>query len=150
MLVFVMGFLAFLAWNNYVRAPKAKAVEPLLVAGFRLVKRLPQSIPIGYQIFSRGGSASADETYKTKLTYQEIRSHYDRELTRNGWVFQKEKKLLDWGKDYGGMTLTYCKGPYQARLDYSGHHSNYEPYFDLSMSWGDESLVELITGKYCK
>ena len=48
------------------------------------------------------------------------------------------------------MTLTYCKGPYQARLDYSGHHSNYEPYFDLSMSWGDESLVELITGKYCK
>ena len=59
-------------------------------------------------------------SYKTDLTYQEIKMFYGKELTEHGWKYLEESSLPYDGRDSGGMELVYCKGGYAADIQYAG------------------------------
>jgi hypothetical protein len=116
--VFLLGCIAFVAYDFMINRPKAAAVQKILEREFAHINRLPQGRPFGYQATHGNEDALVVEFYKTHMNFTEIRAYYDQELSRNGWRFQREEKLEQWGRDYGGKDATYCKGPFQASLEY--------------------------------
>jgi hypothetical protein len=82
------------------------------------------------------GKALVGATYKTTLPYLEIRNYYDAELRSHNWVFTEDKPLTDWGKDLGGRTVRYCKGPLSCSLQYAGAKAQYGWTYALDLTWG--------------
>jgi hypothetical protein len=150
LLLLVLGFLGFALYDNFISAPKGDAVEKVLVGEFSLIRRLPQAVPMHYHASGGSGGALVGDVYRTKLTYPDVRAYYDKELSRNGWTFKREEKILDWGRDFGGKTAEYCKGPYKASLQYAGREAHYDWDYALDLSWGLDSLYDKYKGRTCK
>jgi hypothetical protein len=87
-------------------------------------------------IFKSDHGNVADD-YKSELSYNDIRSYYDHQLSPKGWVFQKESKLLSWSTDKGEMMAFYCKGTLSTELYYTGTEESRLGYrYSISVSWG--------------
>lgn len=78
------------------------------------------------------------------LSYPEIRSFYDQEFARNAWRFIRQEPVRDWGRDFGGVTATYCKGSYRASVQYAGAKAEYGWDYSIDLSWGQYSPGECI------
>jgi hypothetical protein len=75
--------------------------------------------------------------YRADLSYQQIRAHYDTELARRGWTFQKQVPLTSWGKDMGESQTFYCKGDHTADIYFTGREEPRLGYrYALDISWG--------------
>ena len=76
-------------------------------------------------------------TYKSVLSYEKIKTYYGNQLTRSGWVFLIEQKVIYDGQDYGGKELIYCKGGYAATIQHAGQQeSQFGWTYAFSMSSG--------------
>jgi len=77
------------------------------------------------------------KTYRTSLTYPELRTYYDAELERRGWRFTREKKLQYDHQDRGQYHVFYCKGKYTAHLEYAGGlEDTFGWTYSVAVSWG--------------
>jgi hypothetical protein len=74
-----------------------------------------------------------------RFTLQELKTYFETELGKNGWVFMSEKPLDDWGSNVGGLVRRYCKGPLTAAWQYAGP-KNAAWTYALSVTW-DESCM---------
>ena len=75
--------------------------------------------------------------YRADLSYDQIRAHYDAELARHGWTFQKQVPLTSWGKDMGESQTFYCKGNHTADIYFTGREESRLGYrYALDVSWG--------------
>jgi hypothetical protein len=86
------------------------------------------------------GQGNIADYYKTRASYDEIRSHYDSELAKHGWQFREESKLSTWGKDLGESERFYCKGSVSADIYFTGQRENELGYrYSFGLSWGLDS-----------
>jgi hypothetical protein len=52
-------------------------------------------------------------------------------------VFEKEKRLSDWGVDRGGRELRWRKGEYELSIQYAGD-ANRDWDYAIGISWYDK------------
>ena len=73
--------------------------------------------------------------YRGQISYSDLRTYYDSQLSRNGWTFTHEESLKNWGRDLGEKQACYSKGNYAAFLYYRGEVGD-EYTYSLGLSWG--------------
>jgi hypothetical protein len=142
--VLILLFVAFAINYEISNWPEAQQRQRSLEDEFRHISPSPQTKPLLYDANHKGRTALVSQSYQTALTYPEIRSFYDRELARNGWLFLSEHQHLDWWRDFGGMTASYCKGPFRASVQYAGAKAQYSWDYTLDLSWGLDSSAECL------
>ncbi|MDQ5837337.1 MAG: hypothetical protein M3379_11200 [Acidobacteriota bacterium] len=141
---------SFTACAPLVSSQKAEQVEKELEQEFNSIKPLPGAYLRSHNASYKSRQALVGSTYSTEKPYSEIRKYYDEELANHGWKFHEEYELKDWGRDFGGRTIEYCKGGYKASLQYAGTQAHYGWVFALDLSWGLDSLVDEWKGNVCK
>jgi len=75
-----------------------------------------------------------------RFNLRELKTYFDAELGKNGWVFISEKPLEDWGSNVGGLVRRYCKGPLSAAWQYAGP-KNAEWTYALSVTWDEKCIT---------
>ena len=128
--------------------PKAAQIQQELEHEFEAINPITQSGYYDYLAAHKSRNASVSGAFSTNLTFPEVRNYYDQELARNGWKFDKEERVQDWWRDFGGGSVQYCKGNYRAFLQYAGENADYGWNFSLSLSWRLEN--EKLTANDCK
>jgi hypothetical protein len=134
-LLLMLLFAALVVTYEIANRPEAQRQQRLLEEELRKVSAPPQSKPLSYYAKHKGRTALVAQSYRAALDYLEIRSFYDRELGRNGWQFLSERSNRDWGRDFGGMTANYCKGPFRASVQYAGSKAQYDWDYTVDLSW---------------
>ena len=147
--VFLVLFVAYMIYDHAINAPKAALVQQELEQEFNSIKPMPSTVACDYYASHKTQQSLVGGKYSTKLSYREIRTYYDAELSSHGWRFQKEEGLRDWGRDFGGRSAHYCKGSYTASLEYAGEKAGHGWDYALDMSWGLGSLVDKWRGDTC-
>jgi hypothetical protein len=137
-LVAAVSFVAMTAFLFYMSGGSAEVNERRveLEREFTSIRPLPGAEGFDYLSTNKESHALVTEKYQTKATLEEIRAHYQAELSAHGWQFAKEKKLYDWGRDFGGETIYFRKGDYAAALEYEGDDTASGYTYALSLSWG--------------
>ena len=75
--------------------------------------------------------------YLTSATYDQVKAHYESELTRNGWTLFGERKLEIFQRFPGAMHALFCKDGYPANLFYAGPEAPPLGYnYSLAINWG--------------
>jgi len=107
---------------------------------FRLIQPPPSTVAesASPQFIHKDDRGVVGLSYKTSLSYSEIRRHYDLELAKYGWKFQKEINVIYRGEDSGGKEAFYSKGEYTATLQFAGKREFSEMgwNYGLDLSWG--------------
>jgi hypothetical protein len=142
--ILMLVFAAFAIHYEISNWPQAQRQQRSLEDEFRHISPSPQSKPLLYDANHKGRTALVAQSYRTALTYPEIRAFYDRELARNGWLFLSEHRNRDWGRDFGGVTAEYCKGLFRASVQYAGAKAQYDWDYTLDLSWGLDSPTECL------
>jgi hypothetical protein len=88
----------------------------------------------GRSTIKKLGEVLYESRYSCSLPYSELRSHYDKELSRAGWLFCREEVVRDWGTPVG-TEAKYRKEEYEATLFYTTRHEEFGMDFSLSIGW---------------
>jgi hypothetical protein len=122
--IFVAVAAGFL-YSLVINPPKIARVQKVLEGEYSKITPPPESERLDFRSRASDVMAFVETTYKSPLSSAQIREHYGRKLLRNGWVLHSDKKLLDWNRDFGGRSITYCKGQDEASVDYAGPNAHY-------------------------
>jgi hypothetical protein len=84
-------------------------------------------------------SASGRNVYKgtsfrSQEPYESVKRFYLEKLVAQGWEFENEKKLNNWGFDQQGRELKWRKGEYKLSIEYAGS-ANQDWDYSVSISW---------------
>ena len=110
--------------------------EQTLVAEYRLLRMPRAASQFGFSQSHKVEQAYVGAYFHSALSWQQLRSFYDVELGRLGWKFYADRKQTTLYGDFGGRVATYCKGPYQANVEFSGPRENAGWEYALDVSWG--------------
>jgi len=146
----IIAFEVFWNYQFRVNGPKAVTAQAELENEFRSITPLPGATAIYYHASNKPGIALVSDTYRTNLSYGEVRKHYNAELSKQGWAFYMEEPLTEWGKDLGGKEAHYCKGRYRAELQWAGERANDGFDYAFSMSWGLDAIFERYPAPFYK
>lgn len=134
--------IAGILFNSCEKPPRPKyqlkddEAEIGLRNELELIKHPKVAIKSGESEMKKRGIIGFSRYFNCSLVYEDIKNHYDQELTRNGWQFIKEKKVYDWGRDLGGRSIEYKKREFTATIQYSGEEANYGSTYAFSLDWG--------------
>jgi hypothetical protein len=135
--LFAIGFTACTTYDSIKNGSKATRVQAELESEYRVIQQLPEAKPKHYHASHKIQQALAGSEYQTSSSYPDIRTYYDSELQKHGWVFLREENVIYRGKYQGGKHAFYRKGEYTADIQYAGEQ---EPEFGwtyaFSLSWG--------------
>jgi len=146
----VLVVVGALVYDTVANAPEAQSVQARLRQELESITPLPHAVAGERSGSYKPRKAWVGRRYKTTAPYREIRTYYDVHLTKAGWSFHRQYGTQDWFRDFGGIKVEYCKGPYMAALDYAGDRADYGWVFSLDMTWNHTSLVDEWTGRVCK
>ena len=74
--------------------------------------------------------------YTTNASYEQVKDHYESELTRNGWKVFGERKLEIFQRYNGMMHVLFCKNHLAANLFYTGAEAPRLGYnYSLAINW---------------
>ena len=132
----VICTVAYAVYEQIVYGPTAKAKVPELQAEAEAIPFPPEDVLVNQLAPHKSHHALVDRTYTSRLTYSQLRAHYDAELSRRGWQFTREKPVRDWGRDLGGKDACYRKGEDVASLFFAGERASYGWTYSISFSWG--------------
>ena len=120
--------------------PRARQKHEEIEKEFRLIQPPPGASPssANLQFVHKSDRGVMGLQYRTDLTYAAIRRHYDSELAKHGWKFEKEINVVYRGEDSGGKEAFYSKGEYTAVLQFAGARELKEMgwNYGLDLSWG--------------
>jgi hypothetical protein len=88
------------------------------------------------------GRVFLNSTYESQLSYDNLKQFYTSNLQRNGWHILRETPITDLGRNLGGREITFCKGPYEADLQFAGDKATFAWNYALSMSWNLHKYCE--------
>jgi hypothetical protein len=132
----VLPAASFLAYDYTINGPRAAVKQAELEKEISQVAVPPGAILTASRSSHKDEAALVTRTYKSKLTYQQLRAHYDAALSRNGWQFKSENKIFDWGRDIGWQAANYCKGAFEASLGFGIDPEHIRSYsFSLALAW---------------
>jgi hypothetical protein len=136
--LFAVVFLAYTTYDEIVSEPQSKQFQLDAEKEFRQIQPPPDAVPTSNNPSStrKTHHGVVGMSYRTNLSYPEIRAYYDAELSKHGWKFQREEKVTVWDKDYGGKQVFYSKGKYTAAIYYPGEDPNADFKYGLDVSWG--------------
>jgi len=134
---FAIGFMACTTYDSIKNGSKASRVQVELESEYRVIQQLPEAKSRHYHASHKVQTALVGSEYQTASSYPDIRTYYDSELPKHGWVFLREENVIYKWKDRGGKHAFYRKGEYTADVQYAGEQ---EPEFGwtyaFSLSWG--------------
>lgn len=134
--------IAGILFNSCEQSPRPKYLlkddeaEIGLKSEFDLIKHPKLAYKCGENKIKKKDIIVFSVYFNCDLGYEDIKNHYDQELTRNGWQFIKEKKVYDWGRDLGGRSIEYKKREFTATIQYAGEEANYGSTYAFSLDWG--------------
>jgi hypothetical protein len=128
-LLFIFFFYQFLIWG-----PIAKNMKEPLQAEYELITPLPGAQAEKYRIHSEPTNATISTKYQSTANSPEIFTHYDNELTEQGWRFFKENR------NYDDTERIYCKDEYAISI--RSYETKYYGYkYSLWVNWGSNGIV---------
>jgi hypothetical protein len=75
--------------------------------------------------------------YTTNANYEQVKSHYQSELAREGWKLFGERKLETFQRYNGAMHALFCKDHLAANLFFTGEEAPRFGYnYSLAINWG--------------
>jgi hypothetical protein len=144
--VILLWAIGFPVYQYTINGPKAAVRQAELEREMSRLTTLAGASLVRSTAFHKPESALVSNDYRSNLRYPKIRAYYDRELSRFGWTFVHEEKLFDWGSDLGGMSARYCKGAYEAALQFAGADARYGWDYAFSLQWKMANMFERGTG----
>jgi hypothetical protein len=91
-------------------------------------------VMISQETMRKRGFVAVQTLYRSALPPAQIASYYDHELRRHGWTARKQRAISEWGKHFGGWAIEYCKGDFEAEVQYAGEAHNDWTYA-FSVAW---------------
>jgi len=134
-LLLLSTFVSFEIYDRVIRIPRASAVEDDIVSEFQRIRAFPGISEFGLSRSHKSNQALVGRNYFTSADFQAIRGHYDVELQQNGWTYSSIKTITDWGRNFGGQSVIYCKRNYVANLFFPGERSGAGYTYGLDISW---------------
>ncbi|EJZ43877.1 hypothetical protein [Leptospira licerasiae] len=131
--VLFLIFMLYLSWIEIEQAPKNRS---LLQAEFDLIRPLPSAVLVESSAIVKSGHGTVGSTYRTSDSVSDIFAYYSNELQMRGWQYYGERAIKDWGRDFGGKILEFCKGQYMTSIQYAGKHASYGWTFGVDVSFG--------------
>ena len=135
-LIVFVGFVVYVSHDQMVNGLKAAETLKYLETEFKMIAPPPNALQLRYNSMHKAHQGDVTCEYKTDLGYESIKAHYDQEMQSRGWTFVRERPITIWRHDYGGKQSIYCKGIYDATLEYSGKEPGMEGTFAFTLSWG--------------
>lgn len=135
LIIWVVGFVCFAIWHHLAYGPATRAKVPQLEASAALIAAPRDDLLVAQSSTSKSGQALVDRQYTSRLSYPQLRAHYDAQLTTRGWTFERERPLHEWGRDLGGKIARYRRGEDCASLQYAGDKAQYGWTYALSFTW---------------
>ncbi len=74
-------------------------------------------------------------TFRSEASYGDLRSFYLEQLVKEGWEFNKERDLMEWGQDLGTKQLEFRKGEYDITIEYAPKEANYGWDYGIDVTW---------------
>jgi len=71
-------------------------------------------------------TATLSRYYRAEVGGGDVRAFYDREMTGRGWRLIRDRKILDWDRDFGGFELVFRRDDLTAHITYAGESRPYE------------------------
>jgi hypothetical protein len=119
------------AW--VAEAQREELTRRELTAEFEGIAPPPDDVVIRHGMMI--GLVSSD--YKSGLTWEKIKNHYNEELLKHGWRYIREDPIIYDGHNYGGASALYCKRPYAVSVEYAGgQESQFGFTYGISFSAG--------------
>lgn len=138
-LILVVGFTAVFVLRPKLQQARLNADKRLKILEneFTQIAPLPNASQVRYESSHKINLGSVSADYGTQESYVQIRTHYDKELKKNGWTFVGARPVTIWGRDYGGKMLYYCKDHNAASLQYAGgSEEGFGWTYNFNLSWG--------------
>ena len=128
--------LVLILRDRLVLKPQADEHRPDLERAWHSVHHPSSSALIDEHNLGKTGRVLVGGSFKSSMSYLELRAHYDVALAELGWRFRSERGLRDWGRDLGGHEATYCNGSESATLEVTGERAGYGWTYSLDFGWG--------------
>ncbi len=131
LMIFGGGLYSCVAEDN----SRGLLAEQTLVADYRLIRRPPFAKRTEFRHVHKGDRASVEGSYQAAVNWRDLRRYYDAEMARLGWKLVSDEPL---GSPYGaqgGRTALFCRGPYEARLDFAHEGARDDWTYALALSW---------------
>lgn len=128
-------FAALLSYEFIFQLPKAKEAQAQLEIEFNAIEPLFSAEIERYNASHKTSQALVGATYLTDATSAEIFNHYSEQLLQRGWLYDGTSSTTDWGNDLGGKSAYYCKGKYEAQIQYAGQQANYGWTYAFDLTW---------------
>ena len=92
---------------------------------------------IRHSVVTKGSHGVVSNLYRSDLSYEIVRAHYEKEFSQRGWKFRSVDRLTSWGKDLGETETIYCRGNQKAYIFWTGSNRTPENIrYTLGFSWG--------------
>jgi hypothetical protein len=113
---------------------KAEQISRELYEELKALPVPPTAELIVEEPFAKWGRATAAAKFSTRSTWDSIRFFYRNELTKRGWKLAGTRIDRDWGRDAGARAEIYCRGGFEAELDW-GETNVKEWTYALTLIW---------------
>ncbi len=130
LMIMALGFAGIIVVAFYLQgnSPSAIKAQSDLESEFHAITPLRNSTLKDYGAGHKFQTARVSAQYISLFSKDQIREHYDKELTMRGWRFIRESAN-------GGIRY-YRKGKYVADLDYQRDNTQFGYTYSLLLSWG--------------
>jgi hypothetical protein len=98
----------------------SKSAQDDLEREFKSIKQLPSAFDQKHHAWHKQDHASVGSSFSTGQSDSEVKKYYAEELSKHGWKSRGDYSTTNWGSNLGGSVVEYCKGKYEATLEYAG------------------------------
>lgn len=85
---------------------------------------------------SKPTSVLVSKHFKSTAGFEEVKDFYLKMLPNEGWQLVEDKKMYDWGRDFGGRYIAFRKGPHKFSIQYAGT-ANDDWDYGMGVSWDE-------------
>ena len=122
-------------YSWFIGAPKARLAVALMNDVIQSIHPPENAVRIGEYSAYKSDHGMMQYTYRCTSAWEELQTHYDSELTKNGWTIGQTKVLREWGQVTGAMVKHYKRNELDVALQCSGTADDPRTY-SLAISWG--------------
>ena len=129
----VMVFVVFYVYER--RGPNADShkfneIQKLWAS----ISQYPGMVEVDHYSNSAGRKASLGSKFRSDAKYEEVKRFYIAGLQQQGWMFQRERMLSNWGRNQGGRELEWTKDEYTFSVEFAGA-SGFEWDYAIGIDW---------------
>ena len=99
------------------------------------VSPYPDSEVVETSAGSKDRIATVGRAYKSKASYEDLKRYYSEKLATQGWRYETENDLFDWGRNFGGRRILFRQGQFQLVIEYAGRGADYGWDYAVNITW---------------